>query len=244
MAESTDRDNLPRATVVPRRRQRISVIWIIPILAAIVAIGIAIQRILSEGPTITIIFRSAEGVEADKTVIKYKDVNIGQVTAVELSEDHSHVEITAKIAKSAAGLMVEDAKFWVVWARVTRSGVSWLGTHISGIFIGFEVGRYNKLQLTFTRLEVRPIITGGQPGQQFVLRADNLGSLGIGSPIYYRRLQAGQVIAYDLSRDREGVEIKIFIHSPYDKYVNSGTRFWNASGLDISLGAAGVNIRT
>jgi len=242
MAESPD--NLPRATVVPRRRQRISVIWIIPILAAVVAIGIAIQRILSEGPTITIVFRSAEGVEAGKTFIKYKDVNIGQVTAVELSEDHSHVEITAKIAKSAAGLMVEDAKFWVVSARVTLSGVSGLGTLLSGNFIGFEVGRSNKSQRKFTGLEVPPIITGGQPGQQFVLRADNLGSLGIGSPIYYRRLQAGQVIAYDLSRDREGVEIKIFIHSPYDKYVNSGTRFWNASGLDISLGAGGVNIRT
>jgi paraquat-inducible protein B len=69
MAESSDRDNLPRATVVPRRRQRISVVWIIPILAAVVAVGIAIQRILSEGPTITIIFKSAGGVEAGKTFV-------------------------------------------------------------------------------------------------------------------------------------------------------------------------------
>src|SRR5262244_1827290 len=244
MAETTERDNLPQATVVPRRQRRISIIWAIPILAAVVAIGIAIQRILSEGPTITIVFKSAEGVEAGKTFIKYKDVNIGQVTRVQLSPDYSKVELTAKIDKSAAGLMVEDAKFWVVSARVTLSGVSGLGTLLSGNFIGFEVGRSQKAQRRFTGLEVPPIITGGQPGQQFVLRADNLGSLGIGSPIYYRRLQAGQVIAYDLSRDREGVEIKIFIHSPYDKYVNSGTRFWNASGLDISLGAGGVNIRT
>src|SRR5262244_1265494 len=243
MAETTERDNLPQATVVPRRRQRISVIWIIPILAAVVAIGIAIQRILSEGPTITIVFRSAEGVEAGKTFIKYKDVNIGQVTAVQLSQDHSHVEVTAKIDKSAAGLMVADAKFWVVEPRVTLSGVSGLSTLLSGNFIGFETGKSDKQQRRFTGLEVAPIITD-QPGRQFVLKADNLGSLGIGSPIYYRRLQAGQVIAYDLSRDREGVEIKIFIHSPYDKYVNSGTRFWNASGLDISLGAGGVNIRT
>ena len=242
MAESPD--NLPRATVVPRRRQRISVVWIVPILAAVVAIGIAIQRILSEGPTITIVFRSAEGVEAGKTFIKYKDVNIGQVTAVELSEDHSHVEVTAKIAKSAAGLMVEDAKFWVVSARVSLSGVSGLGTLLSGNFIGFEVGRSNKSQRKFTGLEVPPIITGGQPGRQFVLRADNLGSLGIGSPIYYRRLQVGQVIAYDLSSDGKEMDIKIFINSPYDKFVNPGTRFWNASGLDISLGAGGVNIRT
>ena len=144
MAESTDRDNLPRATVVPRRRQRISVVWIIPIVAALVAIGIAIQRIMSEGPTITIIFRAAQGVEAGKTFIKYKDVNIGQVTAVKLTSDHSKVEVTAKMDKSAADLMVADAKFWVVEPRVTLSGVSGLGTLLSGNFIGFEAGRSTK----------------------------------------------------------------------------------------------------
>ena len=220
MAESPD--NLPRATVVPRRRQRISVVWIIPILAAVVAIGIAIQRILSEGPTITIVFKAAQGVEAGKTFIKYKDVNIGQVTAVQLSSDHSKVEVTAKIDKNAGDLMVEDAKFWVVEPRVTLSGVSGLGTLLSGNFIGFEVGKSNNKQRTFTGLEVPPIITGGQPGRQFVLKASDLGSLGIGSPIYYRRLQVGQVIAYDLSSDGKAMDIKIFVNAPYDKYVNPG----------------------
>jgi paraquat-inducible protein B len=244
MAESTDRDNLPRATVVPRRRQRISVVWIVPILAAVVAIGIAIQRILSEGPTITIVFKAAQGVEAGKTFVKYKDVNIGQVTAVQLSSDHSKVEVTAKIDKSASGLMVEDAKFWVVEPRVTLSGVSGLGTLLSGNFIGFEVGKSDKQQRKFTGLEVPPIITGGQPGRQFVLKASDLGSLGIGSPIYYRRLQVGQVIAYDLSSDGKAMDIKIFVNAPYDKYVNPGTRFWNASGIDVSVGAGGVDVRT
>jgi paraquat-inducible protein B len=244
MAESTDRDNIPRATVVPRRRQRISVVWIIPILAAVVAIGIAIQRILSEGPTITIIFKAAQGVEAGKTFVKYKDVNIGQVTAVKLSSDHSKVEVTAKMDKSAADLMVADAKFWVVEPRVTLSGVSGLGTLLSGNFIGFEVGKSNNKQRTFTGLEVPPIITGGQPGRQFVLKASDLGSLGIGSPIYYRRLQVGQVIAYDLSSDGSAMDIKIFVNAPYDEYVNPGTRFWNASGIDVSVGAGGVDVRT
>ena len=227
-----------------RRRQRISVVWIIPILAAVVAIGIAIQRILSEGPTITIVFKAAEGVEAGKTFIKYKDVNIGQVTAVELSSDHSKVEVTAKIDKNADGLIVEDAKFWVVEPRVTLSGVSGLGTLLSGNYIGFEVGKSDKQQRKFTGLEVPPIITGGQPGRQFVLKADSLGSLGIGSPIYYRRLQAGQVIAYDLASDGKAIEIKVFVNAPYDQYVNPGTRFWNASGVDVSVGAGGVDVRT
>jgi paraquat-inducible protein B len=244
MAERTDRDNLPQATVVPKRRQRISIVWAIPILAAVVAIGIAIQRIMSEGPTITIFFKAAEGVEAGKTFVKYKDVNIGQVTAVQLSSDHSKVEVTAKIVKSAGDLMVEDAKFWVVEPRVTLSGVSGLGTLLSGNFIGFEVGRSNKAQRRFTGLEVPPIITGDQPGRRFVLKADNLGSLGIGSPIYYRRIQAGQVIAYDLASDGKGIDIKIFVNSPYDRYVNSDTRFWNASGIDVSVGAGGLDVRT
>jgi len=244
MAESTDRDNIPQATVVPRRRQRISVVWIVPILAAVVAIGIAIQRIMSEGPTITIVFKAAQGVEAGKTFIKYKDVNIGQVTAVKLSPDHSKVEVTAKIDKSATGLMVADAKFWVVEPRVTLGGVSGLSTLLSGNFIGFEVGKSDKPQRRFTGLEVPPIITSGQPGQQFVLSAKDLGSLGIGSPIYFRRLQVGQVIAYDLSSDGTAMNIKIFVNAPYDKYVNADTRFWNASGIDVSLGAGGLDVRT
>src|SRR5215467_6151696 len=100
MAESSNRDDLPQATVVPKRHQRISIVWIIPLFATVVAIGIAIHSILSEGPTITIVFKAAEGVEAGKTFIKYKDVNIGQVTAVRLSPDYGKVEVTAKIAKS------------------------------------------------------------------------------------------------------------------------------------------------
>jgi paraquat-inducible protein B len=244
MAEIIDGDNLPRAMVVPKRGTRISVVWIIPILAAVVAIGIAIQRVLSEGPTITIVFMAAEGIEAGKTFVKYKDVNIGQVTAVRLSSDYSKVEVTAKIDKSAAGLMVEDAKFWVVEPRVTLSGVSGLGTLLSGNYIGFEVGKSDKRQRQFTGIEVPPIITSGQPGRQFVLKAENLGSLGIGSPIYYRRLQVGEVIAYNLTGDGKSVDIKVFVNAPYEKYVNPGTRFWNASGLDVSVGAGGVEVRT
>jgi len=244
MAESPGRDSFPQATVQPRRQTRISMVWIIPIFAAVVAIGIAIQRIMSEGPTITIIFKAAEGVEAGKTFVKYKDVNIGQVTAVQLSPDYSKVEVTAKIAKSAAGLMVEDAKFWVVQPRVTLSGVSGLSTLLSGNFIGFEAGTSKKQQRTFTGLEFQPIVTSGQPGRQFLLKADNLGSLGIGSPIYYRRVAAGQVIAYNLASDGKAVELKIFVNSPFDTYVTSDTRFWNASGIDVSLGAAGLDVRT
>jgi paraquat-inducible protein B len=243
MADDTDFDRLPQAIVVPRKRTHISPVWIIPILAALVGVGIAIQHISSEGPTITILFKSAEGIEAGKTPIKYKDVDIGQVTAVQLSGDYSKVEVTAKIPKSAAGLMVEDAKFWIVRPRITLSGISGLSTLLSGNYIGFEAGEADKPQRSFTGLDVPPVVTGGAPGRQFALKANDLDSLGIGSPIYYRRLQVGQVLAYDLAPDGKAVDIQLFINAPYDKYVNPGTHFWNASGLDVSVGANGVDVR-
>jgi len=243
MAEGTG-ENLAQATVVAKKSSRISMVWLIPILAAVIAVGIAVQRILTEGPTITILFKVADGIEAGKTEVKYKDVKIGQVTKVELGKDADAVEVTAKISKRAAGLMVEDARFWVVEPRVTLSGVSGLGTLLSGNYIGFAQGKSSKPQRTFTGLEVPPIITGGQPGREFTLKAHDLGSLGIGSPIYYRRLQAGQVVAYDLAGDGDVVDVTIFVNAPYDRFVNPSTRFWNASGIDVSAGAGGLNVRT
>ena len=171
MPDGSDHSDLPQATAVAKKRTRISIVWIIPLLAAVVAVGIAVQRLLSEGPTISIVFKNAQGIEAGKTFVKYKDVNIGQVTSVQLAEEYTKVTVTAKIAKSAAGLMVEDAAFWVVEPRVTLSGVSGLGTLLSGNYIGFEAGKSDSKQSSFTGQDVPPIITGDQPGRQFVLKA-------------------------------------------------------------------------
>ena len=236
--------DLPEAVAVPPRRARFSAIWIVPILAILVAIGVAWERIASEGPTITITLKSADGIEAGKTFVKYKEVNIGQVTAVRLSDDTKGVEVTARIAKSAAPLMVEDARFWIVRPRISISGVSGLSTLISGNYIGFEAGKSTEKSRRFTGLDVPPIITGGMPGRVFVLQASNLGSLGIGSPLYYRRLPVGQVVAYDLTPDGSSVMIRVFVNEPYDKFVVRDTRFWNASGVDVSFTANGLDVRT
>ena len=243
MAEG-DSGEVAQATVVSRKRSRISMVWVIPILAAVVAVGIAVERLLTEGPTITIRMKIADGIEAGKTDVKYKDVKIGLVTKVELDTNSDGVELTARMSKRVAHLLVEDSKFWVVEPRVSLSGVSGLGTLLSGNYIGFAVGKSTKPQRTFTALEIPPIITSGQPGRAFILKAHDLGSLGIGSPVYYRRLQAGQVIAYDLAGDGEEVDVTIFVNAPYDRYVNPNTRFWNASGIDVSAGAGGLNVRT
>src|ERR1041384_6365678 len=244
MPDPIANENFPEATIVRKKKGRVSIVWIVPIFAALVALGIAVQRIMSEGPTITIIFKAAQGVEAGKTFVKYKDVNIGQVTKVQLAPDYNNVELTVKMDKRAADLMVEDAKFWVVEPRVTLSGVSGLGTLVAGNYIRFEVGRSRNSQRKFVGLDIPPAITSDQPGSQFALKAESLGSVGIGSPIFYRRLQAGQVISYNLAADGRSIEMKVFINAPYDRYVSAETRFWNASGLDISIGASGVDVRS
>jgi paraquat-inducible protein B len=241
--ENNEPAPLPQATVVPRGHRRFSVVWIIPILAALVAIGLAVRSVLSEGPSITIIFRAADGLEAGKTYIKYKDVNIGQVTSVQLTEDFGRVQVTARITKSAARLIVDDAKFWVVRPRVSLSGVSGLGTLLAGNYIGFEAGTSDKKGRHFIALEVPPVITG-VPGRQFVLKAHDVGSLLVGSPVYYRRLPVGQITAYALAPDGTAVDVNVFINAPYDKYVSPGTRFWNASGVNVSAGANGFNVQT
>ncbi len=244
MTEDADFANVPEATHVPKKRARIPVVWIVPIVAALVAAGIVVQRYLNEGPTIRISFRTAEGIEPGKTFIKYKDVDIGKVTEVVLSKDFSKVIVTAKMEKHAEGLLVDDSRFWTVKPRVTLSGVSGLGTLLSGNYIGIEPGKSGKSHRDFVGLEVPPPITGGMAGREFKLRAPTLGSLGIGSPIYYRRLNVGQVIGYDLMPDGKSFDIRIYLNAPYDGYVTSDTRFWEASGINASMGAGGFSLQT
>jgi paraquat-inducible protein B len=244
MTENADLANVPEATHVQKKRRGVPVVWIIPIVAALVGVGIVVQKYLSEGPTITLSFRTAEGIEPGKTFIKYKDVHIGKVTAVALSKDYSKIVVTAKMEKHAEGLLVEDSRFWIVKPRVTLSGVSGLGTLLSGNYIGIEPGKTGKSHRDFVGLEGPPPVTGGMSGREFLLRAATLGSMGIGSPIYYRRLNVGQVIGYDLAKDGKSVDIRIFLDAPYEGYVTSDTRFWESSGIHASMGGGGLSLET
>lgn len=244
MSDNADLTNFPEATAVPKKKRKISPVWIIPIVAALVAIGIAVQKILMEGPTIQIVFVKAEGIEAGKTFVKFKDVEVGHVTKVNLSKDFKRVVVTAKIEKSAAGLLVEDSKFWIESPRATLSGVSGIGTLLSGNYIGLEPGSSTVTTRNFTGLEMPPPVTADVPGKRFVLQAPTLGSLGNGSPLYYRKLNVGKVIGYDLDKKGGKVNIEVFVNSPYDSYVTDQTRFWQASGIDVSMGAEGLSVRT
>jgi paraquat-inducible protein B len=243
MADPADDVELPQAMPVAPRRARFSIVWIIPILAVLIGIGIAVQRIRAEGPTITIVFRSAEGIEAGKTFIKYKDVIIGQVKTVQFTEDYANVEVTAKITKRAAGLMVEDAQFWVVRPTITLSGISGLNTLLSGNYIGFQPGTSTVADTDFVGLEKAPFIAG-RLGHEYKLKADDLGSLAVGSPVYYRRLPVGQVTSFDLAADGKSVEMQVFVNAPYDGFVRLGTRFWRVSGIEVTVDANGLGVRT
>src|SRR5437870_11122568 len=191
-------DDIPPAEVVPKRRGSLSLVWLIPIVAALVGGWLAVKAVLDKGPTVTITFKTAEGLEAGKTKIKYKNVDVGEVNEIHFTKDLSHVVVTAEMVKGAAPHLVEDTRFWVVRARVAGGQVTGLGTLFSGSYIGLDVGKSTKRRKEFEGLEVAPIITGDVPGHQFVLRGQDLGSHDVGTPVFFRRLQVARGVAPDL----------------------------------------------
>jgi paraquat-inducible protein B len=243
-----DRDppipSVPDSRAVPKKQTRLSLVWVIPILAAALGIWVAVARIRSEGPKITIVFQSAEGLEAGKTKINYRGVDIGTITAIRLTEDHQRVITTAQMTPKTEDFLVEDTRLWVVRPRISGANVTGLGTLISGAYIGIEIGSSKEPKRDFVALETPPVVTGNAPGRFFVLKTSDLGSLDTGTPIFFRRLQVGQVASYILDQDGKFFTIKIFVRDPYDQYVTANTRFWQASGIDVSLSASGLSVQT
>ncbi|MDQ3186748.1 MAG: MlaD family protein [Pseudomonadota bacterium] len=221
-----------------------SLIWLIPILAAVIGISLAVRTLVQRGPEITITFSSAEGLEAGKTKVKYKEVDIGTVQSIMLSEDRSQVLVSVLLTREAKSFTATDSRFWVVRPRVGGSGVSGLTTLLLGAYIGADPGIATEKTDKFTGLEVPPIITRDASGKQYALHATDIGSLDIGSPVYYRRVKVGQVTAFDLDDDGKGITIRIFINAPYDKFVGINTRFWHASGFDMQVNANGFTLNT
>jgi len=230
--------------VVQARKRQLSLIWLIPVVAALIG-GWLIYKTLSEkGPEVVIIFKTAEGLEAGKTKIKFKDVEIGQVTEISLTEDISQVSVKAQFVKGAEAYLTENTRFWVVRARVAAYGVSGLGTLLSGAYIDTDPGKPGKPELKFNGLEEPPIFTTVDPGRIFTLKADRKGSIEVGAPVYYRQIPVGKVIAYNLAPEGTSIFFKVFINAPYHKYVHENTRFWNASGFDMKLDTQGIRIQT
>jgi paraquat-inducible protein B len=241
--EPTDRP-LPPPPQVARSRVGVSLVWLVPLAAALVALAMVIHGWLSMGPQILVSFETAEGLEANKTLVKYKNVVIGQVTQITLNEDRAKVLATLELHDDAEAFTRADTLYWVVRPHVGAHGVSGLDTLLSGAFIGADAGREEKREKRFVGLESPPPITYGLEGRRFTLQAPSLGSLEIGSPVYYRNIEVGQVISYTLTGDGKGVDIGLFVTSPNDAFVTTETRFWNASGIDLNLGADGLQLNT
>lgn len=233
-----------RTPAVRKRRFNISLVWLVPIAAAVVGLTMLIHDSLSAGPQITVQFQTAEGLEANKTQVKYKNVVIGRVTDIELASDRTHVVASVALNASASSFTAADSSFWVVRPRIGSKGISGVDTLLSGAFIGADAGSSKETRKSFVGLETPPAITYGQQGRRFTLHTEDMGSLDIGSPVYYRRIQVGQVISYALADDGKGVDVQVFINAPNDRYVTSDSRFWNASGVDVTLGANGLKVNT
>jgi len=236
--------SFPEPTVVRRRRARLSLVWLVPIAAVIVGIALIVRALMTSGPEITITFRSAEGLEPGRTEVRYKEVVVGKVMRVALSPDRERVLVSVKLDKSVENLAVEDTRFWVVRPRVGLAGVTGLGTLFSGAYIGVDAGLSDERLVHFNGLESPPFVLRGEPGRSFVLSARDLGSLDVGSPVYYRRTRVGRVVGYTLDTARDALGVQVLIEAPNDKLVTTQSRFWEASGIDLTLNASGFTLNT
>lgn len=227
-----------------RKHRRLSAIWIVPILAVLVA-GVAGARAwLTAGPTVTITFDTAEGLEAGKSELRFRNVPVGKVESVAIAHDRKHIVATVRLAHDAAVLAVKDSRFWVERPRIGIGGVSGLGTVLTGAYIGVDVGSSTEKADHFVGLAQPPGVTRDDQGGSFRLTAPDAGSLTVGSPVYYKRVSVGAVAALELAPDGKQVAIDVFVRAPYAKLVTASTVFWNASGLDVTIDGGGLRLDT
>ena len=188
-------------------------------------------------------FNNAQGLTAGKTHVSYKDVVVGTVSAVSLSKDRSGVVATVDFARDARDLLKDDTRFWIVRPQIGAAGISGIETLLSGVYIALDPGSTGEAQTHYKAMVDAPMVTRGSAGKRFLLKAADIGSLYVGAPIYFHHLKAGRLISYQMSPDRS-LDVRIFIDAPYDRFVHPTTRFWNASGVDLSLSAAGLKVET
>jgi paraquat-inducible protein B len=235
---------LPEPVLGQQNRLRMSLVWIVPVVAVIIGAVLVVRTLLQAGPEITIEFRSAEGIEPGRTEVRFKEVVVGRVKRVRLGSDRQKVQVTVGLDKSVANIAVSDTRFWVVRPRVGTGGVSGLSTLLSGAYIGVDAGASEETLREFVGLDSPPLVLRGEPGRSFVLHADDLGSLDVGSPVYHRRVRVGRVVGYTLDAGGKALDVQVFIEAPHEQLVTQQSRFWNASGVEFALNAGGLTINT
>ncbi|WP_075184868.1 intermembrane transport protein PqiB [Teredinibacter haidensis] len=221
----------------------ISPVWIVPAVALLIALWLAVQAQMEKGTTIEITFDDATDIIAGQTQLKLNEVKVGLVQSVKLSRDLKHVRVTAELDRDVAPHLSENSRFWMVTPRISAAGVSNLGTLISGVYIVMDPGAKGGYQTEFVGLNEPPAFESDEAGSQYVLQAEELGSLDIGSPVYFRQIRVGEVTGYKLSGSMDYVDIHFFIRAPYNEIVQTRSRFWNVSGFGVSINADGMKAR-
>ncbi|MEA3242413.1 MAG: MlaD family protein [Pseudomonadota bacterium] len=236
-----DLEDVPDA-IVDEAVKGFPVVWLLPLVALLVGGWLYYKTLSEKGPAITISFETAEGIEAGKTQIKFRDVTVGQVDDVDIADDLRTVVLTATMETGTAHYLTDASRFWVVKPRVGAGGVTGLGTLLSGAYIAFEPNTTGKKQKSFVGLEKPPIVSQDKEGSRYRLRTETLGSLSVGAPVYFRQFDIGEVTDYKLADDYSYVDVGIFVQSPYDDYVRERTHFWNVGGVSVSMDASGVKV--
>ncbi|WP_203531313.1 MlaD family protein [Pseudoroseicyclus tamaricis] len=239
----SDEDRIEDVPVVPARRsffERVSVVWLIPILALVVALGIAWQTWAERGPTIDIHFRNAAGITQGETQLRYRDVVVGTVEEVDFANGLDEVLVTVRVTQTVAPYIDEEASFWVVRPEVTTQGVTGLETVLSGVYIAGQWDNEPGSEVRdFTGLAHPPLNEGVQPGLSFYLRTSGTSLTG-NTPLLYKGVEVGRVGPARVSEDGVTVEAEAFIEAPYDNLITESTRFWDSSGFSFTLGSAGA----
>lgn len=237
---SGDRSEVDVPQVLVRPRRGLSLVWMIPILTAIIGAVLVYRTLENRGVTITIEFKSAEGLEPGKTRVKFNAVEVGLIESVQLTPDLSAIAVTATLEKYMQPHLTDSTRFWVERPRIGTAGISGLGTIVSGTFVAMDTGE-GDAETHFEGMEAPPHDEQGQKSLSLVLVADRLGSISEGSPILFRDVEAGKVGTYRIRSDGR-VKIDAFIHEKYVTWVRTTSRFWNASGFDLSVTTDGVKL--
>ena len=242
MSETTSEPAAPPAALPPPpppatvRRPVFSLVWLIPLIAAIIAGYLGYRTLIEQGPLMTLTFDTAEGLAAGQTQVKYKAVALGTVESIDLSPDNSHVAVKVRMNHVGARFLTSNARFWVERPRFNLTDLSALDTLVSGAYISVDPGAPGgTYQDHFTGLEQPPGVRSDEPGRTYVLTADNLGSLITGSPVFYRDVMVGEVLGYDIGNGLGPVKISIFVRAPFDNLVRPDSRFWNSSGIAAEI---------
>ncbi len=222
----------------------ISKVWLIPIIAIIVGGWMVWYQWKNQGPLITIELKSASGIEVNKTPIKVRDLEIGQVKKIELKPDLNGVLVTARIDASAERLLTENSDFWVVAPRISFSEVSGLNTLLSGSYIAMTADDTGRSKLHFVALERPPATPPGTPGLRVTLKSNDKFAYKPGDPIIYKGFKVGEFEEAEFNIEERVVYYSAFIRAPYHKLVTENTRFWNVSGVKLHLRSSGVKVET